>query len=231
MSRPRRAAQPRRQPRLFDVNRAIIKIHFARSKKQVHSSVLAKFLVRRFRPRIFLKIRSRLELQRIDEDADCHFPIISRVLARHPNQLQMSTMQRTHRRYEHGLAYSLTHMRMGRIRRLDNLHLENSPSRTKPPVPLESIQIAWRPTANFRCPKFFQLARSASFRISKKLKARAADSRASVFVISSRYIVAVTKYTAQLNQRARRKSASKTRALESSRIFCRARTASSVVKW
>ena len=49
-----------------------------------------------------------------------------------------------------------------------------------------SIQIAWRPTANFRWPKSFQPPRLASSRISTKLKARAAETRASLLVIGSR---------------------------------------------
>src|SRR5204863_7158653 len=115
MPRPRGPAKPRRQPRLFDVNRAIIKIHFARTKEQIHSSVLAKFFIRGLRPWIFLKIRSRLELQWINENADCDFPGISRMFTRDANQLQVSPMQCPHRRHEDGFARSSAHMRMGGV--------------------------------------------------------------------------------------------------------------------
>ena len=73
-------------------------------------------------PGIFLKIRARLELQRINENADRDFPILSSVVTRDTNQLQMSAMQCTHRRHEDGLAYSLTHMRMSRVGCLDDFH-------------------------------------------------------------------------------------------------------------
>src|SRR5207248_9360506 len=111
MSRPRGPAKRRRQPRLFDVNRAIIKIHFARTKEQIHSSVLAKFFIRGLRPWIFLKIRARLELQWINENADCDLPGISHMFTRDANQLQVSPMQCPHRRHEPGFARSFAHMR------------------------------------------------------------------------------------------------------------------------
>src|SRR4029077_7529153 len=115
MSWPHRATQPRRQSGLLHVNRAIIKIHLARAKEQIHASILAKFFIRRFRPQIFLKIRSGLELQWIDEDADRDFPGISRMFTRDANQLQVSPMQRPHRRHEDGFARSSAHMRMGGV--------------------------------------------------------------------------------------------------------------------
>src|SRR3954447_23852038 len=119
-------------------------------------------------------------------------------------------MQRPHCRYQYRLRCSLTHVRLNRVSGLDDFHrsgtLPRHLSEAKPksndpvgsylqPIALEfldcapddeSIQIAWRPMANLRWPKFCQPARRASSCISAKLNARAADSRASVLVIASR---------------------------------------------
>src|SRR5438094_8663032 len=122
MSRPRCAAKPGRQPRLFDKNRAIMEIEFAWPKEQIDSCISAKFLVCGMGPGIFLKIRARLELQRINENAARDFPILSSVLTRDPKQLQMSAMQRTPRRHQDGLAHSLTPMRTRRPRWRHDLH-------------------------------------------------------------------------------------------------------------
>ena len=83
-----RAAKRRRaSPRATfssTMSRTIIGIHFVRrrAKENVHALGPTDFFVRRFRPRITRKIRARLELQRVHEDADRHFARRCRRVAR-----------------------------------------------------------------------------------------------------------------------------------------------------
>ena len=65
--------------------------------------------------RISLEVAWVIKLRWINENADCDFPGISRMFTRDANQLQVSPMQRPHRRHEDGFARSSAHMRMGGV--------------------------------------------------------------------------------------------------------------------
>src|SRR5262249_17491854 len=54
-----------------------------------------------FRTRILLVVAARLELKRINKNADGDLAIFASNLTRHANQLAMRLVQRAHRRYEH----------------------------------------------------------------------------------------------------------------------------------
>ena len=122
MPRPRRTTKTSRKRGLLDVNRAIVKIHVTRPKQQIHSGIATNIFIHRFRPRIFLKIRPRLKLQRIHKNTDCNFPILSGMLPRHAHQFQVPPMQRPHRGNQHRPGGSFTRVRLNFANGFDDFH-------------------------------------------------------------------------------------------------------------
>ena len=113
MSGPRLAAQRGRKRILLDRDRKIGGIHFVRrrAEKNIHAGASAKLVVIRFRPRIFLVITARGELERIHEDADRDLAFLAGSFARDSDQFEMTAMQRAHRRHEDSALTALARAR------------------------------------------------------------------------------------------------------------------------
>ena len=124
MAGPRFSLERARQRRLLHECRAILRIDFFHCwpKQKIDPGRATECFIGLLRPRIFLVIASRLELQRVNENAHCHVAVDAGVLARDADQFAMRLVQRAHRRHEHAPFHPRLCLRLSDCRH--DLHLE-----------------------------------------------------------------------------------------------------------
>src|SRR5438309_2686388 len=128
MSGSRGTTQDGRKRGFSHVNGSIASVHFIWRwpKQQIYPSLSTNLFILGLRSRVFVEIRTRLELEWIDENADRNFAAPAGLFSCDPDQFPMSLMQRPHGRDQNRTRVAATHVLMSGVTCFDYFHWDRA---------------------------------------------------------------------------------------------------------